>query len=575
MEPDYKSYSLDELQSSYAYIDKKTYPERAERLQQEIHSRLNKNATAESISEHDEHEEYITPKGNWFSLHWLGKLPLENSYWINVFAISLILSLLTPMIFEYFADSSAKGVVRGLVIIFFYILISGIAVWQLVGLYRSADKHTSRGGSSGWAMIAKIMVLIGVTRYCYDMSQTGVPFILESSRLVAGVSSLPPLSIRVMNQGTEVELQGGLEFGTSEKLARVLAENPSVKIIHLNSIGGRISEAKKLAEIVKNNQLITYSKTQCLSACPIVLLAGKEKLLASEAKLGFHSASFGGVSGSEFSELNKELLSQLTKANVPSWFVKKVSKVNSKDMWNPTNEELIKAGVIDKIVDSGHYALSGVSDWENPTTLDQEMQKHEIYKNLKQFDKYGYEVIRGKFVAGLKDGTPLNTVSTNISNYIYVERLNHYMQLGGDNEVIQYMESQIAQMLYLQKDYPAKCASYTYPEAFDTNIVNDIPSLLPPEVSDKETIAFNSLIKSLSNENYIVDKDEQTKLITGVVERMMAVDSSYGDVLNNANKYKDEPEKLCTVAIMLNREVNALPKEKAGSLLRSFYITES
>ena len=55
------------------------------------------------------------------------------------------------------------------------------------------------------------------------------------------------LSIRVMNQGTEVELLGGFEFGTSNNLAQVLVDNPSVKIIHLNSMGGRIAEAKKLA----------------------------------------------------------------------------------------------------------------------------------------------------------------------------------------------------------------------------------------------------------------------------------------------------------------------------------------
>jgi ATP-dependent protease ClpP protease subunit len=574
-EPDYKSYSLDELQSSYDYIDKEAYPERTKKLLQEIHSKTNKNVIPETTSEHVEQKGYLPPNGNWFRLHWLGKLPLENSYWINVFAISLSLSFLTPIIFEYFADSSAKGAVRGLVIILFYILISGIAVWQLVGLYRSADKHVSRGGSSGWAMIAKIMVLIGVARYCYDMSQTGAPFILESGKMVVGISTLPPLSIRIMNRGTEVELQGGLEFGTSEKLSQLLMNNPSVKIIHLNSLGGRIAEAKKLAEIVRINQLITYSKTQCLSACPIVFMAGKEKNLASEAKLGFHSASFGGVSGSEFSELNKALLSQLEDANVPSWFIKKVAKVNSNDLWNPTTEELIKAGIVDRVVDSGDYALSGVNDWKNPVTIDQELQKNEVYRSLHKFDKEGYGVIRGRMVAAIKDGTPLNPLTVSINNYLYVERLNHYMQLGGDDEVIQYMKSQITQMEYLQKEYPAKCASYTYPDAFDNNIANDIPSLLPSKIREDENIAFNSLIKSLSTENLIVDKEEQTLLITGVVEKIIAVDASYSDVLSNAINYKDEPEKLCTVAIMLNKEINLLPKKQAGSLLRSFFLTES
>lgn len=111
-------------------------------------------------------------------------------------------------------------------------------------------------------------------------------------------------------------------------------------------------------------------------------------------------------------------------------------------------------------------------------------------------------------IAAIKDGTPLNTLTTGVNHYLYVERLNHNMQLGGDEEVIQYMKSHIAQMEYLKNDYPAKCASYTYPEVFDANIANDIPSLLPSEVSKKETIAFSLLIKSLSAENYIVDKND-------------------------------------------------------------------
>ncbi|WP_206486178.1 hypothetical protein [Thalassotalea sp. G2M2-11] len=574
-EPDYKSYTLNELQETYCHINKEAYPERAKKLKKEIESRL---ISDKEFIEHDSYKdisEYQAPDGNWFKLHWKGLLPLDLSYWVNVFAIGLALLFITPPLFQYLADSDASSTVRGLLIIAFYVVITGVSIWQLVGLYRSADKHTTRGGSSGWAMIAKLMVLIGIGRYCYDMNQTGIPFILESGKLIIGESKLPPLSIRVMNQGTEVELQGGLEFGASNRLSQVLVNNPSIRIIHLNSQGGRIAEAKKLAILVKQNKLITYSKTQCLSACPIVFLAGKEKLLGDSAKLGFHSASFGGVSGSDVEELNKSLLSQLEEAKVPSWFVKKVSKISSEDVWTPSTDELIKAGVIDKVVDSGNYAHSGVSDWQNPTTIDQELQKHEVYQSLNQFDKEGYNVVRQKMVTAIKDGTPLNTLTTGVNHYLYIERLNHYMQLGGDEEVIQYIESQIVQMEYLKNDYPAKCAAYTYPEVFEVNITNDIPTIIPSEISEKETIAFNSLIKSLSPDNYIVDKEEQTAIITGVVDKMIAVDSSYGDVLSNPSKYREDPEKLCTVGIMLNKEINALPLEKAGSLLRSFYRTES
>ena len=275
-EPNYKNYTLDELQETYSLMDTDAFQSRAEKIRDEIQYRLteNKSSTQEAASDSPHSEEYISPKGNWFKLHWKGLLPLDLSYWVNVFAVGIALVFISPPLFQYLAESEASSSARAFIIILFYIVITGISVWQLTGLYRSADKHSSRGGSTGWALVAKLMVLIGVTRYCYDMSQTGIPFILESGKIVVGISELPPLTIRVMNQGTEIELQGGLEFGTSAKLTKILASNPSVKVIHLNSYGGRLAEAKKLAAIVKKNKLITYSKTLCLSACPIVFLAG-------------------------------------------------------------------------------------------------------------------------------------------------------------------------------------------------------------------------------------------------------------------------------------------------------------
>ena len=98
--------------------------------------------------------------------------------------------------------------------------------------------------------------------------------------------------------------------------------------------------------------------------------------------------------------------------------------------------------------------------------------------------------------------------------------------------------------------------------------------LVPATINEKETLALNSLIQSLSIDNYIVNATEQNELITQVINKMIAFDASYGDVLSTPTDYKNEPEKLCAVGIMLNKEINLLPKEKAGALLRSFFLTQ-
>lgn len=74
-EPDYKNYDITELESTYSYIDKEAYPERAKKLREEIESRLNTNKvlTEQNSFEHVEEDEYQAPEGNWFKLHWQGQ----------------------------------------------------------------------------------------------------------------------------------------------------------------------------------------------------------------------------------------------------------------------------------------------------------------------------------------------------------------------------------------------------------------------------------------------------------------------------------------------------------------------
>ena len=43
-------------------------------------------------------------------------------------------------------------------------LLEVVAVWQLVGIWRSADRHPDRGGRRFWAGVAKVMVFIAVLR---------------------------------------------------------------------------------------------------------------------------------------------------------------------------------------------------------------------------------------------------------------------------------------------------------------------------------------------------------------------------------------------------------------------------
>jgi hypothetical protein len=75
--------------------------------------------------------------------------------------------------------------------------------------------------------------------------------------------------MRVMRDGTEIEITGGMKYGLSDDFRRVIAAAPRLRVVHLNSIGGRIGEAEKLHKIIKEKGFITYTSNPAFLLAPL------------------------------------------------------------------------------------------------------------------------------------------------------------------------------------------------------------------------------------------------------------------------------------------------------------------
>src|SRR6516165_11776976 len=106
---------------------------------------------------------------------------------------------------------------------------------------------------------------------------------------------MPAYSLRIMRNGTEAEITGGFKYGLTDDFSKLLKASRQIRVVHLNSIGGRIGEAEKLYNLIRDRQLITYVNFQCLSACTIVFAGGKERYISKRGVLGFHEPDFPGV----------------------------------------------------------------------------------------------------------------------------------------------------------------------------------------------------------------------------------------------------------------------------------------
>ena len=153
-------------------------------------------------------------------------------------------------------------------------------------------------------------------------------------------------------------------------LAKILSENPNIKTLQLNSLGGIIDAAEYMSDIIIDFELNTHVVGECSSSCAILFIAGEKRTIQRGSWLGFHQGSWDKDSIKEHYEYNKEEYGWTNEFEHSSWIYKdtqkqifrdmeyliergveplfaiKTMKADNEDMWYPRRKELEAAGVI-------------------------------------------------------------------------------------------------------------------------------------------------------------------------------------------------------------------------------------
>lgn len=308
-----------------------------------------------------------TSSVNYLVRHWRGDLSLALSYWVN-------LVLLAAAIRIFFAAAGETNLFATMSYYATAVLITAlvsasalVVVWQIVGTWRSSDRHTSRGGRKVWAVTAKIMLILGVLRGGLEYATSEIPTVMNAWRHAAAMSGMPPSEFGTLRGGTEIEFSGGLHAGAAKRLEALLGQNPMARVIHLGSDGGDTAEGHAMAAIIRSRGLDTYVRTRCLSACTTVFLAGRNRLLREGAQLGFHAPTTvaAGLPGTQAVAEERR---RLAGAGMPDWFVSRAFAVQGDAIWFPTIDELRTARAITGTTNGRHLSPGRPNP---PMTMDQ------------------------------------------------------------------------------------------------------------------------------------------------------------------------------------------------------------
>jgi fumarate reductase subunit D len=143
--------------------------------------------------------------------------------------------------------------------------------------------------------------------------------------------------------GYELRVTGPIDVGLFPAVDKALADNPAIRIVVLDSPGGDVDEAMRVAAMVKLRRLSTGVNRDCSSACTIIFAAGTERILLPSGTLGFHGCRDALA---YFPCRNSAEENLLVTYGVDRAFVHKALAIAPESIWFPTPAELLAAHVI-------------------------------------------------------------------------------------------------------------------------------------------------------------------------------------------------------------------------------------
>ncbi len=124
----------------------------------------------------------------------------------------------------------------------------------------------------------------------------------------------------------------------------VIRANPQYSVVQMESRGGFVVDADRMAALVRKRGLSTVSMEFCASACTDVFLAGKQRFLGPEARFGFHRSGYPGMPpDAPPSQSDMEHAVTLRSAGVAEDFIEHVSATPYHRIWRPTQAEMFAA----------------------------------------------------------------------------------------------------------------------------------------------------------------------------------------------------------------------------------------
>src|SRR5262245_60020071 len=507
---------------------------------------------------------------NFVARHWRGEYPLWVSYWVVGFASNLAALLAIVLLSQFMV---AQVAYMPLALWTFFVTmwsgLIGLAIWQATGIWRSAMRRRTERRAMGrrapWAVLAMIAVCLGGLQLGGVLVKAAIPQIYEATRMAfLGDPSIASYKVRLIN-AAEAEIAGGIKYGLTRDFEKLLEENPGIRIVHLDSFGGRIGEGKKLNALIRARKLDTYVESKCMSACTLAFAGGTQRILRRRAVLGFHRGAFPGSQPDDSTSSVERAI--YGAAGFSRALIERALATQHSDMMKPDASELMSYRMITKLSEGDEFAVGGfggstltAAEWDAVL-----LKATPAYGAVKQKYPADYAEIRDIFVKEAAKGTP-RAILIGKARARFFELIKTLLPQADDAVLIEFSRLAVDEYRALQAQDPSACYKYASGAGMDENIVR----MIPPDLAKREASVHEKIILSAQKRDRIGDADAVwVKIRDNLVRKGYTNDDL--QTIGSKTVPPSFQARYCPAMIDMYNEIMSLPAKEASIALRDLY----
>ncbi|MBS0523459.1 MAG: hypothetical protein JSS04_07460 [Proteobacteria bacterium] len=495
---------------------------------------------------------------------WRGEFSLALSFWV-IGPLVVALAFVLPEGVGWLVRGRAfNPLVIFAAIVAIWTIVLVLQVYLTVGIWRSAgqQRFDAAGRRGLWGLAVQVLLVLGALNSARLFIMTGVPELSEGVGMALfDDPSLPPYSVRLMRDGSEAEIAGGFKYGLAREAETLFATAPQLRVVHLNSAGGRLGEAVKITRLIVRRQLDTYTSATCASACAVAYAAGHERYLRRGARLGFHRGIFAG---NENAEAMKRLL---LSAGIAPAFVDRAVAQPAESIWYPTDGELAEGRVVTAFVDSYRFAASGFGADATLLAFEGELRRTPGLEALSESRPELFDDIAGLYLKRYVEGRSIGEIEDEVRQTEVAPVIATRLPQVDDGILVDYARLLADQYAALGARDPAACFTYIT-RGSDARMI----AMMGPALQKREVELTERVLRSKSHR--AAASAEAVQAINVEVYKKVAVafDSQAAALLSEPAKVQpDQYALFCNVAVARLNAITSLPAHEAGDLMSSLF----